>query len=42
MGITQKAEVASTPGKGSTFSFKLPRVRPESSDSPDATKSEKH
>src|SRR6187549_719502 len=41
-GHNTKAEVESTPGKGSTFSFKLPRVRPESSDSQDATKSEKH
>ena len=41
-GHNTKAEVESTPGKGSTFSFKLPRVRPESSDSQDATKNEKH
>ena len=41
-GHNTKAEVESTPGKGSTFSFKLPRVRPESSDAQDATKNEKH
>lgn len=32
-GHNTKAEVESEPGKGSTFSFKLPRVKPESSDS---------
>jgi two-component system phosphate regulon sensor histidine kinase PhoR len=41
-GHNTKAEVESAPGKGSTFSFKLPRVRPESSDAQDATKNEKH
>ena len=41
-GHNTKAEVESTPGKGSTFSFKLPRVRPESIDSFEATKTEKH
>jgi two-component system phosphate regulon sensor histidine kinase PhoR len=41
-GHNTKPEVASSPGKGSTFSFRLPRVRPESSDSPEAIKTEKH
>src|SRR5687768_1555253 len=41
-GHNTKAEVESTPGKGSMFSFKLPRVRPESGDSQEATKNEKH
>ena len=37
-GHNTKAEVESTPGKGSTFSFKLPRVKPESTDAQDAKK----
>ncbi len=41
-GHNTKAEVESTPGKGSTFSFRLPRVRPESSESPEVIKTEKH
>ena len=41
-GHNTKAEVESTLGKGSMFSFKLPRVRPESADSQEATKNEKH
>jgi two-component system phosphate regulon sensor histidine kinase PhoR len=41
-GHNTKAEVESTPGKGSTFSFKLPRVRPEGGDSQEETKNEKH
>jgi two-component system, OmpR family, phosphate regulon sensor histidine kinase PhoR len=40
-GHNTKAEVESTPGKGSIFSFRLPRVRPES-DSSEISKSEKH
>ncbi len=41
-GHNTKAEVESTPGKGSTFSFRLPRVRPEGSELSDAVRSEKH
>ena len=41
-GHNTKPEVASSPGKGSTFSFRLPRVRPESSDSTEVIKTEKH
>jgi two-component system phosphate regulon sensor histidine kinase PhoR len=41
-GHNTKAEVESTPGQGSTFSFRLPRVKPESSDTQEAIKSDKH
>ena len=35
-GHNTKPEVESVPGKGSIFSFKLPRVKPDSTDGPDA------
>ncbi|WP_276365898.1 ATP-binding protein [Chryseolinea sp. H1M3-3] len=41
-GHNTKADVESLPGKGSTFSFRLPRVKPEMSDSPDTIKTEKN
>ncbi|MBL7858869.1 MAG: two-component sensor histidine kinase [Cyclobacteriaceae bacterium] len=41
-GHGTKAEVESTPGKGSVFSFKLPRVKPEKTDHPDSFESIKH
>jgi len=34
-GHNTKPEVESVPGKGSVFSFKLPRVKPDSNDGPD-------
>ncbi len=37
-GHNTKAEVESTPGKGSTFSFKLPRVKPDGTESADSPK----
>ncbi len=41
-GHNTKADVESLPGKGSTFSFRLPRVKPETNDSPDTVKTEKN
>lgn len=37
-GHNTKAEVDSEPGKGSTFSFRLPRVRPDTAESGDVIK----
>jgi two-component system phosphate regulon sensor histidine kinase PhoR len=41
-GHNTKAEVESIPGKGSTFSFRLPRVKPELNEAPEVIKDEKH
>jgi two-component system phosphate regulon sensor histidine kinase PhoR len=40
-GHNTRAEVESSPGKGSTFSFKLPRAKPEGAEAQEA-KNEKH
>jgi two-component system phosphate regulon sensor histidine kinase PhoR len=40
-GHNSKAEVESEPGKGSTFSFRLPRAKPEGTETREAIKSEK-
>lgn len=40
-GHNTKAEVESAPGKGSIFSFRLPRVKPENSEIKELTQSEK-
>lgn len=40
-GHNTKAEVESEPGKGSTFSFRLPRAKPEGAETREAIKSEK-
>src|SRR5688500_7003926 len=41
-GHNSKAEVESSPGKGSTFSFRLPRAKTEGGDSQEVIKNEKH
>jgi two-component system phosphate regulon sensor histidine kinase PhoR len=41
-GHNTRPEVESTPGKGSTFSFRLPRVKPESGEAQETGKLEKH
>ena len=41
-GHNSKAEVESSPGKGSTFSFRLPRAKTEGGESQEVIKSERH
>ncbi len=41
-GHGTKAEVESVPGKGSTFSFKLPRIKTDKADLPEISESTKH
>ena len=40
-GHNTKAEVESEPGKGSTFKFRLPRIKIESAETRESIKSEK-